>query len=154
MFVKMDQCSLYVFIDRSVDTYALIVVEERNLPSLRRGLKWVVHFKKLSRREEKSFLGAFRRRFRKVMRYLTYSRLMYSPGEIHRFLSSLNLVKYTIYCDDSLSKWLKRKGYRVIPESRTPSNLRSLMLLVDNLANYSRIMHKKGKLEKIRELVK
>lgn len=150
----MDQCSLYVFIDRSVDTYALIVVEERNLPSLRRALKWVVHFKKLSRREKKSFLSAFRRRFRKVMRYLTYSRLMYSPEEIHRFLSSLNLVKYTIYCDDSLSKWLKRKGYRVIPESRTPSNLRSLMLLVDNLANYSRIMHKKGKLEKIRELVK
>jgi len=152
--MEAGQNSLYIFIDRSVDVYALIAVEERVLTKVRRSLKWVVHFKKLSRREKKCFLKAFYKRFKKVVKYLTYSRIAYSPEEIYRFLCSLNLAEYIIYCDDPLSKWLKRRGYKAFPESRIPPNLRPLMLLADNLANYSRIMREKGRIEKIRELIK
>ncbi len=146
--------NLYVFIDRSEKVYALIAVEEANLKEAIRELGWVVHFRELGKMEKKGFLGAFPRRFQKIKRHIAYARFTLSLEDVHRFLASIEQRCHVIYCDDSIYDWLKKKGHNPIPESRMPNKFRQLMLLADNLANYCRIVLKRGIARKIRELEK
>ena len=114
----------------------------------------MVHFKELSGEARKGFLRAFPRRFRRIAPHLGHARLFTNPEEVYRFLSSLHCVDCTTYCDDTLYRWLRKRGLYVIPESRVPRGLRPLMLLADNLANYYRVMRERGKTENVEELMK
>ena len=151
---KRSTHSLYIFIDRSNGVYALIAVEEGDLADVKRGLNWVVHYRKLGKRSKRGLLRAFPRRFKGVMGRLAYSRFFRNPEEMHRFLSSLGSCRCTVYCDDALCGWLRSKGHQAVPESRTPQGLRPLMLLADNLANYCRVMLERGRIENAEEMTK
>lgn len=143
-------------------TYALVGAEEHVLKSVIVGLaNWAKHFRRIPSYEKQNYLRRFPERYRKILPYLSLSKVCLSIHCIFDILDKVRSELEFIIVDDRLARELKRLNVDMRLESqvlKVKKHLCVLKTLADNLANYARILLiEKGWVEamkKIEELEK
>ena len=126
-------------IDPSGPVTALVGAEEHVLKrDVVRRASWAKHYREIPSREKRSYMKRFPARYRRLLQYLTVSRVCFTIDCIDRVLRTLN--PELVVLDDKLARELVVE-VRVLLESAAKSSrhLHLLATLADNLANYARL---------------
>ena len=129
---------LVVAIDPSRPVIALVGAEEHVLKRVvARRASWARHYREIPSREKRSYMKRFPERYRRLLQYLTVSRVCFTIDCVDRALRALN--PELVILDDKLARELV-VNTRVLLESsaRSKGHLYLLVILADNLANYAR----------------
>jgi len=117
---------------------------------------WARHYREIPSRRKRGYLRRFPERYRKLLPYLTVSRVCFTGDCITRALREVS--PELVILDDKLARKLSPAA-SIVLESRAvkEKHLRVLVTLAGNLANYARTLLKESPgraLERIRALEK
>ena len=117
------------------------------------GCTWIKHFRRIPSRRKKSYLRAFERRFKRILKYIEISRVFTMDNKDKLIILIKELKPSLIIIDNKLYQLIEYRNK--LAENRIKSkHLKTIMLLADNFANYARYMISEGRLDKVKALEK